>query len=483
MHTHLLTRWPACTAGALAALVVAAAAQAPRPQFDERFTGRTMRVDYFHTGKADQRVVTLDRVVDDGPWAGSQTRLIDDTNLGKYLVEVVDRATNVTVYSRGFASLYGEWETTPEARSEWRTFHDSLRVPWPRAAVQVVVKRREADNSFREIWTTVVEPGSRFVNLAPAPAVGTVWTVEEHGAPVEKVDLLILGEGYTADQLSKFRADVRRLVDALFRHEPFRSRRSDFNVRAIDLPSAQPGVHRPQSRVDRRTPLSAEYNIFDSERYLLTHDNRSLRDVASVAPYEFLGILINDDYYGGGGVFNAHWTAAAGNPFAEYLFVHEFAHHFAALADEYYTSDVAYATGAAEKPEPWEPNVTAFRSPGGLKWGDLVAAGTPIPTPWPKAEFEAAQREIQQTRRELRAKGVAESDLTALFRAQQQRETALLSGFEHAGKLGAYEGASYEATGLYRPSADCIMFSRNDVGFCPVCRRAIARIIDLYSRP
>jgi len=474
----------ALAASALALLSSAALAEsANSSEFDRYFTGRTMRVDYFHTGRADQRIVTLDRVVDDGAWAGSRTRLIDGTNLGKYLVEVVDRGTNVAIYTRGFASLYGEWETTPESASEWRTFHDSLRFPWPRQPVQVVIKRREPDNRFREIWSTVIEPGSRFVNPAPAPPRGSLWTVMEHGTPADKVDILIVSEGYSSADLPKFHADVKRLVEGLFRHEPFRGRRTDFNVRALDLPSAASGVHRPQSRVDRRTPLSAEYNIFDSERYLLSQDNRALRDAASAAPYEFLEILVNDEYYGGGGIFNAHATAAAGNPFAEYLFVHEFAHHFAALADEYYTSDVAYATGAAVKPEPWEPNVTAQRTAAGLKWADLVQPGTPIPTPWPKAEFEAAQRDYQNRRREMRGSGAAEADLTALFKSEQQRETTLLSQFEHAGRVGAFEGASYEATGLFRPSADCVMFSRNDVGFCPVCQRAIARVIDLYSRP
>lgn len=452
------------------------------PAFDALFTGRTMRVDYFHTGRAGDRVVTLDRVVDDGPWAGSRTRLLDDSNLGKYFVEVLDRATNRPIYSRGFATLYGEWETTPEARTEWRTFHDSVRVPWPKQPIQVVIKRREVDQTFREIWSTAVDPASRFVNQAPPVPQGRVWTVFEHGPATEKVDLLIIGEGYTQAELPTFHAQVRHLVDRLFAQEPFTSRRTDFNVRALDLPSATPGVHRPQAGQSRRTPISAEYNIFDSERYLLVQDNRAMRDTASAAPYDFLQIFVNEEYYGGGGIFGAHATAAAGNAFAEYLFIHEFGHHFAALADEYYTSDVAYATGGTTHPEPWEPNVTALADPRRLKWADLVAAGTPLPTPWPKAEFEAAQREYQQTRRELRASGAPEREMTALFERQQARETALLASSPHAGRVGAFEGASYEATGLYRPEIDCLMFSRNDVGFCRVCRRALERVIDLYSR-
>ena len=476
-----------CTVLSLLGLVAhtqgpAPTATAPATAFDAAFTGRTMRVDYFHTGRAGERLITLDRIVDDGVWAGSRTRLIDDTNLGKFLVEVIDRATNQVVFSRGFASLSGEWETTPEARSEWRTFHDSLRFPWPVNPVQVVIKRREADQSFREIWSTLVDPASRFVNQSPPAPRGRLWTVFEHGPSATKVDLLIIGEGYTEAELPKFHAQVRQLVDALFATEPFKTRRADFNVRALDLPSETSGVHRPQAGTSRRTPLSAEYNIFDSERYLLVQDNRALREVASVAPYDFLQIFVNEEHYGGGGIFGAHATAAAGNAFAEYLFIHEFGHHFAALADEYYTSDVAYATGGTEHAEPWEPNVTALKDPQRLKWADLVAPGTPLPTPWPKSEFEAAQREYQQTRRELRAAGAPEHEMTALFERQRARETTLLGQGPHAGIVGAFEGASYEAVGLYRPAADCLMFSRNDVGFCPVCRRGIERVIDLYSR-
>jgi hypothetical protein len=468
---------------ALAAPAARPAAAQPAAAFDQAFTDRTMRVDYFHTSKQDTRVVTLDRVVDDGPWPGSRTRLVDTTNLGMYLFEVVDRATNAVLYSRGFASIYGEWETTPESKTGWRTFHDSLRFPWPRAPVQVVLKRRAPDGRFDQFWSTVVDPASRFVNRAPIAPRGRVWTLMEHGPAADKVDLLIVGEGYTEGQLPKFHDDAQRLVEALFRYEPFKSRRTDFNVRAIDLPSDRPGVHRPQAGADRRTPVSAEYNIFDSERYLLTQDNRALRDVASAAPYEFLEILVNEEHYGGGGIFNAHATAAAGNAYAEYLFVHEFAHHFAALADEYYTSDVAYETGLRDRPEPWEPNITATTDRARLKWRDLVEEATPLPTPWPKGEFEAAQREYQKVRRELRARNAPEAEMTALFRKEQALETRMLGASPHATRVGAFEGAGYEAQGLYRPEVDCIMFSRNDVGFCRVCRRAVVRVIDLYSRP
>ena len=470
---------------ALATLLVLSSqptGQAP-PGFDELFLEKTMRVDYVHSGGLGQEILALDQVVSDGPWAGYRTRLTDDLNLGKYLFEVIDRRTNLVIYSRGFASIYGEWETTAEAREVYRSFHESLRFPWPRRPVQVVLKVRDSENSFHQIWSTVVDPNSRFVNPADRIPAGEVWPIIESGPPSEKVDLLVIGDGYTASEVPKFRADATRLVDALFEEEPFRSRRADFNVWGLDLPSAESGVSRPRAGQFRRTPVSAEYNIFDSERYVLTYDNRALRDVASAAPYEFLEILVNEDQYGGGGIFNFQATAAADTGFAEYVFIHEFGHHFAGLADEYYTSDVAYETGGAYHPEPWEPNVTALHDPDNVKWGDLIAADTPIPTPWDKVAFETGSTAAQSERRVLRDERALETRVDDLFTAQMERETALLSAMLHAGKVGAFQGASYEPTGLYRSEIDCIMFTRNPVGFCQVCSLAIENVIDQYSRP
>lgn len=467
----------------VAAFGVATLGSQSAPSYERLFAANTMRIDYFHSGGLGAEIVSLDRVVSDGPWAGSRTRLVDTTNLGKYLFEVIDRETNRAIFSRGFASLYGEWETTPEYKQVQRTFHESLRFPWPNAPVQVVLKKRDAANSFHEFWSTVVDPDSRFVNRADRKPAGSVWTLFESGPPADKVDLLLIGEGYTASEVPKFHADAKRLVDALFAVEPFKSRKADFNVRGLDLPSDQSGVNRPHVRSFRRTPLSAEYNIFDSERYLLTYDNRALRDAASAAPYEFLEILVNEKQYGGGGIFNFQATAAVDTGFAEYVFIHEFGHHFAGLADEYYTSDVAYETGGAVHPEPWEPNVTALHDPSRLKWRDLVEAATPIPTPWDKEPYEAKTRDAQARRRELLARNVPEIEVDAHFREQLAWDTKFLSAMKYSGKVGAFEGASYEAKGLYRPEADCIMFTRDPVGFCRVCRRAIGRIIDQYSRP
>jgi hypothetical protein len=450
--------------------------------FDELFTGKTMRVDYFHTStpKGDE-IIALAGVVSDGPWAGSRTYLVDTSNLGKYYFEVIDRDTNQVVYSRGFASVYGEWETTPEAKERAATYHESLRFPWPKKPVQIVLKKRDAQNAFQQVWSTVVDPQSRFVNPSDPRPAGKVWSLLDSGAPSQKVDLLLIGEGYTEAEMPKLKRDAERLTAKLFATEPFKSRKKDFNVRVLELPAVKSGVHRPRTRDDRRTVTGVEYNIFDSERYVLTLDNKALRDAASSAPYDFIEILVNEKQYGGGGIFNDQATTSVDTGFAEYVFVHEFGHHFAGLGDEYYTSPVSYATGATTSfPEPWEPNITANGEHP--KWMEMVTPGTPLPTPWDKQAYEDHQREYQAERRKLRESNVPESQMDALFTRELEWSTKFLASQKYFGRVGAFEGASYEPKGLYRPEVDCIMFTRDEVGFCDVCTRAINRVIDMYAR-
>jgi hypothetical protein len=281
--------------------------------------------------------------------------------------------------------------------------------------------------------------------------------------------------------MPKFEADARRLSQHLFEVSPFKERAGDFNVWAMAVPTQESGITRPSTGVHHASALGTRYDIFGSERYVLTLDNRALRDIAQYAPYEFIEILVNNDTYGGGGIFGQFSTAAAGNDWANYLFVHEFGHHFAGLADEYYTSPVAYQSSGARM-EPWEPNATALRDPSKLKWKKHVQAGTPLPTPWPKAEYEAYSREYQKRRAALRAANRPESEMSALFREDLAHTKELFSKAQYRPEIGAFEGANYEASGYYRPAMQCIMFDRSEQ-FCPVCQDGISEIIDLYARP
>ncbi|OFV94529.1 MAG: peptidase M64 [Acidobacteria bacterium RIFCSPLOWO2_12_FULL_65_11] len=443
----------------------------------------TLRVDYYHTGNAAEERFSLDRVVVEPlSWPGNPAKPVDDTNLGKYRFAVVDAASGTTLFSRGFASIFGEWETTAEAMAMNRTFSESLRFPSPDKPVRITLEKRDARNRFQEVWTFTIDPADKFVARGmAAPDAGPLMKLHEAGDPSEKLDVLILGDGYTARERGKFERDAKRLVAALFATSPFKERQGDINVWGLSPRAAQSGVSRPSQRIYRRSPLGTTYDALDTERYILTYENKAFRDVAANAPYDVVEILVNSTTYGGGGIFGLYSTVAADSAWAAYVFVHEFGHHLAGLADEYYTSAVAYLP-PAERIEPWEPNVTALLDPASLKWRDLVGAGTPVPTPWPKSEFEEHSRSIQERRREVRAANRPEDEMNALFREQQARESALLASGPWGGKVGVFEGANYEARGYYRPQQDCIMFTRDEVGFCAVCRRAIQVMLDLYSR-
>src|SRR5919202_6378338 len=139
------------TLPALAALLAAALLSTSAAR--QAKTPRTMRLDYYHTGTATEEVFSLDRaVVEPLPWPGNPRRAVDDSNLGKYFFEVKDAKTGRVLYSRGFASIYGEWETTDEAKTTRRTFQESLRFPAPDAPVRVSLKKRDAKNAFKEVW-------------------------------------------------------------------------------------------------------------------------------------------------------------------------------------------------------------------------------------------------------------------------------------------------------------------------------------------
>jgi hypothetical protein len=443
----------------------------------------TMRVDYYHTGNDKTETFSLDRIVEEPlPWPGSPTKTIDGTNLGKYFFEVADAESGAVLYSRGFASIYGEWETTAEAKAMNRTFSESLRFPAVEKKAKVTIRKRDARNAFRDIWTFTVDPADKFIVRGVRTAnAGPLIRLHEAGDPAEKLDLLIMGDGYTAAERGKFERDARRLLKVFFSTTPFKERERDINVWGLVPAAAQSGISRPSGGIHRQSPLGTTYDTFDSERYVLTTENKAFRDLAANAPYEVVEILTNSETYGGGGIFNLYATVAADSAWAPYVFVHEFGHHNAGLADEYYTSDVAYLP-AADRVEPWEPNVTALLDPANLKWKDLVKPGTALPTSWPKDRFESDTKERQAKRREIRAQKRPESEMNALFREEMQRDTALLNAEPYRGVVGAFEGANYEAKGYYRPQSDCIMFTRDEVPFCAVCRRAIETILDLYAR-
>lgn len=491
-------RWLACLAGLMVAMVVpevnaetdtivagaptaqTSTAQTPTAKTPAAKAVATLRLDLYHTGNVDTEIFSVDRlVVEPLPWAGNPDQPIDTTELGKYRFSVRRLDDDQLLYSRGYASIYGEWETTGEAKKVFRTFHESLRFPHPGGQAIVVVEKRDGANRFEEIWRQQIDPEDMFVDPSAVPEV-QVTAIQHRGDSAHKVDLLLLGDGYSAQEHAVFLDQARRLTEALFSYAPFSERRDDFNVWAMAPTSPTSGVSRPSTDVHYRTPSGVTYDAFGSERYVLTFENRAWRDLASWAPYDVVEILVNAETYGGGGIFGLYSTVAAGNDWAEYLFIHEFGHHFAALADEYYTSSVAYEI-PSEQVEPWEVNATLLSDPEDLKWADVATPDVEVPTPWPKERFEKHSYQIQARRREIRQKELPETVMNALFREQQAFEVELFGKHPHAQVVGAFEGSNYAPKGMFRPQMDCVMFSRNPVPFCAVCQRGISTMIDLYT--
>lgn len=441
----------------------------------------TLRIDYYHSGNATTEMFSLDRVVlEPLEFSGNLAQPEDRTMRGKYVFEIADPDSGKIAWSRSFSSIYGEWETTAEARRMNRTFHESVRLPQQERAFDLIVKKRGSDNGFTEIWRLRVEPDDYLVHREKAAYIDQVVAIEHNGDPATKVDILLLGDGYLPEEQADFLAKARELTNLLFSTPPFQDRRKDFNVWALAPPAAESGISRPSTGVYRDSPVGASYDAFRSERYVLTYDNRAWRPIASSTPYDFVEILTNSETYGGGGIYGLFSTAAAHSEWAGYLFVHEFAHHFAGLADEYYTSAVAYEP-PTEVLEPYEPNVTALLDPDNLKWRHLVRDDTPLPTPWPKIAYENHSLAYQARRAEMRQENVPEQEMNTLFKENQAIVERMFSAAPHAGDVGAFEGANYQSKGYYRSEQNCIMFTRTE-DFCRVCRAAIEEVIDEYTQ-
>lgn len=403
--------------------------------FQTDFDTTRLRVDLIFAGNAEQQFVYFAGLHKEPQWGGSQANLIDPFDYGEYCYKIFSPDSQL-LFSRGFSSLFYEWRTTEEAKKRSRAHPFSLTLPMPKHEVQLkIYERVKKTNEWRLLFDTNIHPDDKQIRQ-DVPADFAVTALLHHGHPSQKVDVAFIAEGYTAGEMAKFRADAARFADYLFAVEPFASRRSDFNIWAVEAVSEESGPDIPHQGIWKNTAAGATFYTFGIDRYLTAPDHTRLCDLAWNTPYDILYVLVNTGKYGGGGIYNFYGLSMSDHPLAKDVFPHEFGHAFAGLADEYYTSEVAYQDFYSLDVEPWEPNLTTLVD-FDKKWHDLLDKNTPVPTPNTGA---------------------------------------------YAHIVGVFEGGGYISTGVFRPALDCRMKSNATKDFCPVCFRAIVKMIDTYCR-
>lgn len=403
--------------------------------FNEHFDDKTLRLDYFHTGNNQEDFYSFDELIEEPYWAGSKVNLLDKFDFGNYKFVVIDQESGSPIYSRTYSTLFAEWQTTDEAKQTYRTFSETVVFPFPKKKVVVEFYGRDDKNKFIKKFEYEVDPLDYFIKKERRLNFETM-KVLYNGDPATKVDVAFIPEGYTEEEMELFMQDCEKFAGYLFNAAPFRENKNNFNIWAVLSPSIESGTDIPAENKWKNTLINSRFYTFDLERYLMTSDNKTLRDVASNVPYDQIYVIVNSEKYGGGAIYNHYSVCVNKNVHEEYVFTHEFGHGFAFLADEYYTSDVAYNDFYPLDVEPLERNITTlidFDS----KWKSLLEEDTPVPTP-ATDEFEK--------------------------------------------KIGAFEGGGYVAKGVYRPLQDCSMKSIVKDKFCPVCKNAIQEMIDFYIK-
>lgn len=405
-----------------------------QPDFNKYFRNETMRFDFLLGGNNREERVYPEQIKKERFWAGSQKNLTDMFNYGNYRFRIFDAKSDSLLFSKGFSSLFEEWQSTAEAKKVDKTFYQSAIFPFPKYNIRLEIDSRQWEGNFKNIYKTEINPENYFIlNETPAP----FQTVEilKNGKAENKVDIVILAEGYTAAELEKFKGDAKRVTQYLFEEEPFKSEKEKFNVSAVLTPSLESGTDIPGENIYKNTRFNSTFYTFDVSRYLTTSDMKNILDAAAVVPYDHIYVLVNSERYGGGGFYNFLSVCTADNSLTKEVFVHEFGHGFAGLGDEYYDSEVAYEDFYNLNIEPWEPNITTlvdFSS----KWKKMVDNPVEIPTP---------------------------------------------RKFGNEKKVGVYEGGGYMSKGIYSPVMDCRMKSNNAKVFCPVCQEAIKKVIRFYT--
>ena len=391
-------------------------------QFDEWFEPAALRVDYTLTGNSNTTVFALKELIREPYWSGSKVNLIDNLEFGSYIVKAFEPGTDHLLFSKGYQNLYGEWQTTDEAAAITKTFEESVILPFPKKGIEVVLYYKNWEGNLVEGLRFPVSPDDYFIRNA-----------NDLHLPVYEA---WIGNSDITKEMGKFIADCNYFVESMFKYAPYDRYQNSFNIRGVMAPSAESGCTEPGAHVYKNTAMRFSYWTFDSERYCMSTDNRDIRDLAGQVPYDQIYILINSKKYGGGGIYNFYCSSAAGNTYSSDIFIHEFGHGFAGLADEYYDDHDTYGDMYNNDIEPWEPNLTTLVD-FDAKWKDMMDKKTPVPTPREKK-------------------------------------------FENT--IGVFEGGGYENERIYSPHMDCLMKTFNGHVFCPVCQRAIERMILYYAQ-
>lgn len=406
-----------------------------KAQYETYFDNQQLRIDYYIFGNADTCYYALDKYVMEPVWGGTRHYLIDSLNYGNYYFKVLLHGSDTVIYSKGYSNLFGEWQNTAEARKVTKGFSESVILPYPKEIVDVVFYQRKRDGDFVEKMRLTVNPDDYFIQKAPKLSY-SILNVHGDANPENAVDIVILPDGYAEEEMGKFVKDCEFFVKSLFSYEPYITYKDSFRIRAIMAPSKDSGISIPADNIWKNTLISCSFYTFDSERYCMSYDNLSIRNLAGQVPYDQIYILANTEKYGGGGIYNFYCVSSSANSYSSDVIIHEFGHGFAGLADEYYNDDVAYGEFYNLEVEPWEPNITTLKN-FDKKWKDMLKKRTPVPTP------------VED---------------------------------KYINEVGVYEGGGYEPKGMYRPKIDCLMKSFNGHVFCEVCQRAIERMIIYYSK-
>lgn len=404
-------------------------------QFDTYFFPKTMRMDYFRCGDNVTESIYLDEIIEEPYWGGSKINLIDTVGYGNYALKVYDVKGGQLIYSSNYNNLFGEWQTTAEAKVTGKCYTEAVVFPYPKQNVRVVLESRNRKGVFEKRFEYVVDVASYLIKKEPTHL--KTFDVLYSGIPSQKVDIVLLSEGYDADQFELFESDCKRFADAIFTFSPYKENKHRFNVKAVWKPAAVPGVDIPGDEVWKNSTLNANFYTFDSERYIMTNDYKAVRTMAAAVPYDLIYIIANSKKYGGGAIYNYYGISSTGqeDSYAK-VYVHEFGHLFLGLGDEY-EGDTSYNDFYPKGVEPWEPNITNLVN-FDKKWKHLLPKEASIPTVKTK---------------------------------------------ENEDSIGVFEGAGYSSKGMYRSRQKCLMRSFGGVeDFCPVCTDAIIKQIDRYTK-